>query len=85
MLFRSKPFNRDPLKVLGLRANASPQEIKRAYRKLVLLFHPDRNPNLPKYENARVAEYFKAVNEAYEKALAKAAPTQATPRTGDVD
>ncbi|MFH1253993.1 MAG: DnaJ domain-containing protein [bacterium] len=81
----NKPFNRDPLKVLGLRENASPQEIKRAYRKLVLLLHPDRNPNLPKYENARVAEYFKAINEAYEKALAKASPTQSTPKQGDVD
>src|SRR2546421_29894 len=47
--------------VLGVSRTATAEELKRAYRKLALQFHPDRNPNDPQAE-AR----FKEVNEAYE-------------------
>ena len=52
---------RDYYAVLGVGRNATDQEIKSAYRKLALQFHPDRNPE--KTEEA--TEKFKEITEAY--------------------
>ena len=51
---------RDYYEVLGVARAATDQEIKSAYRKLALQFHPDRNPNNPDAE-----EKFKECSEAY--------------------
>jgi len=51
----------DYYKVLGVGTNASPEQIRRAYRKLALRYHPDRNPNDP-----AAAEKFKQAALAYE-------------------
>uniref|UniRef100_A0A670IZ49 DnaJ heat shock protein family (Hsp40) member B8 n=1 Tax=Podarcis muralis TaxID=64176 RepID=A0A670IZ49_PODMU len=48
--------------VLGLHQNASQEDIKRAYRKLALKWHPDKNP----YHKEEAEKKFKAVAEAYE-------------------
>lgn len=52
--------NRDFYEVLGVNKSASADEIKRAYRKLALEYHPDRN------KSKEAAEKFKEVTGAYE-------------------
>jgi molecular chaperone DnaJ len=53
--------DRDYYEVLGIGRHASQDEIKRAYRKLALKYHPDRNPN-----DRTCEEKFKEATEAYE-------------------
>ena len=52
---------RDYYEVLGIQKDASPEEIKKAYRKAALKYHPDRNPG-----DKEAEEKFKEVGEAYE-------------------
>jgi curved DNA-binding protein len=47
--------------ILDVPRNASDVEIKKAYRKLAMQYHPDRNPGKEKWAN----EKFKEINEAY--------------------
>jgi len=52
---------RDFYEILGVAKNASEEDIKKAYRKLAMKYHPDRNPDSKESE-----EKFKEVKEAYE-------------------
>jgi len=52
---------KDYYKILGVERTANKEDIKRAYRKLALKTHPDRNPG-----NAKAEEQFKEINEAYQ-------------------
>src|SRR4026208_393425 len=51
---------RDYYEVLGIARNASAEEVKRAYRKLAVKFHPDKNPG-----DHSAEERFKELGEAY--------------------
>ena len=51
----------DLYNLLGVPRNASPAEIKAAFRKLALKYHPDRNPG-----NKEAEERFRKANAAYE-------------------
>ena len=52
---------RDYYEVLGIARNASGEDVKRAYRKLAVKFHPDKNP-----DDTRAEEKFKELGEAYD-------------------
>ena len=51
----------NPYQVLGVDKKASPEEIKKAYRKLARQYHPDRNPG-----DAKAEDRFKEVQGAYD-------------------
>lgn len=51
---------RDYYEVLGLQKGASDEEIKRAFRKMAMKYHPDKNPG-----DKAAEEKFKEINEAY--------------------
>ncbi len=52
---------KDYYKILGVSKNATQDEIKKAYRKLAVKYHPDKNPNDKKAEDR-----FKEIGEAFE-------------------
>lgn len=51
----------DYYSLLGIAKSATADEIKKAYRKLAVKYHPDKNPN-----NKEAEDKFKQINEAYE-------------------
>jgi molecular chaperone DnaJ len=52
---------RDYYQVLGVQKNASEDELKKAYRRLAMKYHPDRNP-----DDKQAEDHFKEIKEAYE-------------------
>ena len=51
----------DYYEILGIKKDATEAEIKKAYRKLALKWHPDKNPD----NREEAEEHFKKINEAY--------------------
>ena len=54
-------MSKDYYKILGVERNASEDQIKKAYRKLAMQYHPDKNP-----DNEEAEEKFKEAAEAYD-------------------
>ncbi len=55
------PLRRDFYKILGVNKDATTSQIKKAYRKLAMVYHPDKNPDDP-----GASEKFHDINAAYE-------------------
>ena len=53
--------DKDFYQILGVSRDASDSEIKKAYRKLAVKYHPDKNPNNPEAE-----ERFKEISAAFD-------------------
>ena len=53
-------MGKDFYKILGIQRGATEEEVKKAYRKMALKFHPDKN------KSAGAEEKFKEIAEAYE-------------------
>lgn len=63
---RGGAYGKDPYKVLGLDSNATDEEIKKAYRRLAMKYHPDRVENLGEEMKKNAEAQFREINEAYE-------------------
>ncbi|KAG7350816.1 chaperone protein DnaJ [Nitzschia inconspicua] len=62
------PFNPDdPYAVLGINRNATDKEVSDAFRKEMLKYHPDTQPNASEAQKRRYTERSKLVSEAYRK------------------
>ena len=72
----------DPYRVLGVDPSASEDEIKKAYRKLSRLYHPDSNMNKSEYEKKQAEEKFKEVQSAYEDIIDGKVDPRSYSRTG---
>src|SRR5512143_375028 len=54
----------DPYRILGIRKDASPQQVWRAYERLAWAFNPDRYADLAQWARAR--EQYRAIETAYQ-------------------
>lgn len=73
----------EALRILGLDADASPEDIKAAYREMAQILHPDRFEGNKKLQD-RATEQFKTLQEAYDVLTGKRA-SQASSRAAAAD
>ena len=68
---RENSTSQDPYAVLGIERSASPEEIKKAYKKLANKYHPDKVHHLGDDFKKLAEEHFKEIQEAYQKLMDK--------------
>ena len=56
----------DPYGVLGIARTASDEEVKKAYRRMAMRYHPDKVENMGEEMKKNATEQFRTINEAYE-------------------
>lgn len=64
----SRHTNRDedPYRILGIESTATDDEVKRAYRRMAMKYHPDRVATLSEEVRKNAEQQFRVINEAYE-------------------
>ena len=58
---------KDPYKVLGLTSSATDEEVKKAYRRLAMKYHPDKVEGMGEEVKKNAEAQFREINEAYEQ------------------
>ena len=56
----------NPYKVLGIEPTATDEEVKKAYRRMAMRYHPDKVENMGEEMRKNATEQFRVINEAYE-------------------
>lgn len=56
----------DPYKILGIPRDATDEDIKKAYKKLAIKYHPDKNINKSADEKNKTETKFKEISQAYD-------------------
>lgn len=64
--FRQSSNRKDPYRVLGIDSSATDDEVKKAYRRMAMKYHPDRVAGMSEELQRNAAEQMKEINEAYE-------------------
>ncbi|MBQ8703820.1 MAG: TerB family tellurite resistance protein [Bacteroidales bacterium] len=62
----SASYDKDPYRVLGIDSSATDDEVKKAYRKMAMKYHPDRVAGMSEELQRNAAEQMKEINQAYE-------------------
>ena len=62
----SGAYDKDPYRVLGIDSSATDDEVKKAYRKMAMKYHPDRVAGMSEEMQRNAAEQMKEINQAYE-------------------
>lgn len=66
-------YSKDPYRVLGIDSSATDDEVKKAYRRMAMKYHPDRVAGMGEEMQRNAAEQMKEINEAYEVIKARRA------------
>lgn len=62
----SSSYDKDPYRVLGIDSSATDEEVKKAYRRMAMKYHPDRVSGMSEEMQRNAAEQMKEINQAYE-------------------
>ena len=62
----STSYSKDPYRVLGIDSSATDDEVKKAYRRMAMKYHPDRVAGMSEELQRNAAEQMKEINQAYE-------------------
>lgn len=63
----STSYGKDPYKVLGIERTATDEEVKRAYRRLAMKYHPDKVEGMGEEVKKNAEAQFREIQDAYEK------------------
>ena len=64
--FKQSSNHRDPYRVLGIESTATDDEVRKAYRRMAMKYHPDRVAGMSEEIQRNAAEQMKEINAAYE-------------------